>query len=100
MAGRFTVALLMLHHDTPRDRQAVADLLEALPDGSKVSKPDELGVFEVEVEADDFEHALQRVWDAVAVSGTDDHLVFLEHPELPEHWRRFSGTVEGGRATS
>ena len=33
----------------------------------------------------------ERVWDAVAASGTDDHVVFLEHPELPEHWRRFSG---------
>jgi hypothetical protein len=31
------------------------------------------------------------VWDAVAASGTDDHVVFLEHPELPEHWRSRSG---------
>jgi hypothetical protein len=29
---------------------------------------------------------LQRVWDAVAASGTDDHIAFLEHPDLPEHW--------------
>jgi hypothetical protein len=27
----------------------------------------------------------------VAASGTDDHLLFLEHPELPEHWRSKSG---------
>jgi hypothetical protein len=31
------------------------------------------------------------VWDAVAASGTDDHVVFLEHPDLPEHWRERSG---------
>jgi hypothetical protein len=28
----------------------------------------------------------------VAASGTDDHIVFLEHPDLPEHWRRYSGS--------
>jgi hypothetical protein len=43
------------------------------------------------LEADDLEDALTRVWDAVAASGTDDHIVFLEHPELPEHWRHRSG---------
>jgi catechol 2,3-dioxygenase len=96
MPERHRVALLLLHHGTPRDKRALAELLDALPDGSKVGKPDELGVFEVEVDADDQEHALQRVWDAVAASGTDDHLVFVEHPELPEHWRRFSRPVAGG----
>src|ERR671929_63260 len=30
---------------------------------------------------------LNRVWDAVAASGADDHIAFLEHPSLPEHWR-------------
>jgi hypothetical protein len=35
----------------------------------------------------DFEQALQRVWDAVALSGTDDHIVFTEHPAIPQHWR-------------
>lgn len=42
-------------------------------------------MFEIVLEADDEEKALQRVWDAVAASGTDDHIVFLEHPDLPEH---------------
>jgi hypothetical protein len=51
-----------------------------------------VGVFEVTLEAEDFEDALQRVWDAVAASGTDNHLLFLEHPDLPEHWREHSGT--------
>ncbi len=45
------------------------------------------GVFEIVLDADGQEQALQRVWDAVAASGTDDHLAFLGHPDLPEHWR-------------
>jgi hypothetical protein len=90
MAQRHTVAMLMLHFGTPRDREAREQLAEALGAG-EVGEPDEIGVFEVTVEADDFEAALQRVWDAVAASGTDDHIVFLEHPDLPEHWRPRSG---------
>jgi hypothetical protein len=90
MAQRHTVAMLLLHPGTPRDEQARADLADALP-GAEVGPSDELGVFEITVEADDVEQALQRVWDAVAASGTDDHVVFLEHPELPEHWRSRSG---------
>jgi hypothetical protein len=43
------------------------------------------------VDADDYEQALNIVWDAVAASGTDDHIVFLEHPDLHEHWRARSG---------
>jgi hypothetical protein len=90
MANRQAVAMLMLHFGTPRDQEARAQLAAALPE-DEVGEPDEVGVFEVALDADDREEALQRVWDAVAASGTDDHIVFLEHPELPEHWRRFSG---------
>ena len=53
------------------------------------------GEFEIRLEADDLEQALERVWDAVAASGTDDHIVFLEHPDLPEHWRARSGRPSG-----
>jgi hypothetical protein len=90
MAQRHAVGMLMLHIGTPRDREAREQLAAALPDG-EVGEPDEVGVFEVAVEADDREAALQRVWDAVAASGTDDHIVFVEHPDLPEHWRPRSG---------
>jgi hypothetical protein len=34
---------------------------------------------------------MTQVVDAVALSGTDDHIVFLEHAEIPEHWRQRSG---------
>jgi hypothetical protein len=86
----YTIDMLLFHGDTPRDEEAHEQLKEVLP-GAEVGEPDDLGVFEVTVEADDLEGALQRVWDAVAASGTDDHLLFLEHPDLPEHWRSRSG---------
>lgn len=81
-----TIGMLLLHADSPRDREAREELAAAL-DGSQVGEPDELGVFEVSVPDDDEEAALNRVWDAVAEAGVDDHILFLEHPELPEHWR-------------
>ena len=84
MADRYVVAMLMLHVGTPRDQEARRQLADALPPGSEVAEPDEVGVFEVHVDADDYEQALNIVWDAVAASGTDDHIVFLEHPDLPE----------------
>jgi hypothetical protein len=90
MPQPYAIAMLMLHDGTPRDLQARAQLAAVLPDAT-VTEPDEVGEFEVVVEADDLEDALTRVWDAVAASGTDDHIVFLEHPELPEHWRHRSG---------
>jgi hypothetical protein len=90
MAQRYAIGMLVLHVGTPRDREARAELAAVLPE-AQVSEPDDIGVFEVALDAEDQEDALTRVWDAVAASGTDDHIVFLEHPELPEHWRRYSG---------
>jgi hypothetical protein len=85
------IGMLTLHPGTPRDAQAREQLAAALP-GAEVGEPDETGVFEIAVEADDEEQALEQIWDAVAASGTDDHIVFLEHPELPEHWRERAGS--------
>ena len=73
--------MLMLHYGTPRDQEARAQLAAALPE-AEVGEPDEVGVFEVALDAEDREDALLRVWNAVAASGTDDHIVFLEHPDL------------------
>lgn len=78
--------MLMLHLGTPRDKEAREQLAEALPDAS-ISPSDDIGVFDVVLDAKDLEDALGRVWDAVAASGTDDHIAFLEHPDLPEYWR-------------
>jgi hypothetical protein len=94
MAKPYTVSMLMLHLGTPRDQEARVQLSEALP-GASVGEPDGIGVFDVVLDADDLEGALLRVWDGVAASGTDDHIVFLEHPDLPEHWRTRSGRPGG-----
>ncbi|MGZ6576283.1 MAG: hypothetical protein ACXVHQ_36320 [Solirubrobacteraceae bacterium] len=91
---RYVVSILMLHYGSPRDQEARDQLAATLP-GATVGPPDDVGVFDVSLDADDLEDALTRVWDAVAASGTDDHLVFLEHPELPEHWRPRSGRPAG-----
>jgi hypothetical protein len=89
-----TVSMVMMHLGTPRDQEAREQLAAALPD-ARVGAPDDVGVFEIELDAGDREDALTRVWDAVAASGTDDHLAFLEHPELPDHWRHLSRPAPG-----
>jgi hypothetical protein len=94
MPERHRVAMVLLHPGTPRDEEAWAQLRDALPE-AETSPPDDVGVFEVALDADDQEQALERVWDAIATSGTDDHIVFLEHPDLPEHWRTRSGRPGG-----
>jgi hypothetical protein len=88
---RQRVVMLMMHLGTPRDRKAREELAAALPPHATVGEPDEIGVFEIELEAGDFEDALHQVWNAVAASATDDHIVFLEHPDIPEHWRPRTG---------
>lgn len=94
MAQRHVISMLMRHPGTPRDLEARSQLAAALA-GAEVGEPDETGVFEVALDAEDREQAFERVWDGVAASGTDDHIVFLEHPELPEHWR-FRSASPGG----
>ena len=84
------VEMYLLHGGSPRDLEAREELESALED-AEVTEPDDVGVFEIHLEADDKEQALQLVWDAVAASGTDDHIVFFEHPDLPEHWHRVAG---------
>jgi hypothetical protein len=76
-----------------RASAAVAELDAALPD-AEVTPPDDLGVFEIALDSTDREGALERVWDAVAAAGVDDHVVFLEHPDLPEHWQHRSGSPQ------
>jgi hypothetical protein len=92
MTQRHAVAMLTLHPNTIRDHQAREELAAALP-GVSVGVPDEEGVFEILLDAEDQEGALSQVWNAVAASGTDDHIAFLEHPDLPEHWRHRSRSV-------
>ncbi len=95
MPQRFTVEMFLLHPGTPRDLEARQQLAEALPPDADAGEPDETGAFDITLDAENLEDALRRVWGAVASSGTDDHIVFLEHPELPEHWRPKSGRPGG-----
>ena len=74
-----------------RADRALAELDVALPE-ARLEPPDELGVFEIVLDAQDQEGALQRVWNAVAAAGADEHVVFMEHPDLPEHWRARAGS--------
>jgi hypothetical protein len=62
-------------------------LAEQLPD-AELGKPDsDTGVFDVKLDSESREEALNHVWNALAAAGADDEIVFLEHPDIPEHWR-------------
>ena len=71
----------------PHGEEVRAALLDALGN-PPATEPDETGTFEVTVEADPIDDAPLAVWNALAASGADDHILFIEHPNLPEHWRR------------
>jgi hypothetical protein len=85
MADRYSIGMVLLDRGAKSD-EARAKFVAAL-DGAAASEPDETGTFEVSIQCDSQDAALNRVWDAVAASGADDHIAFLEHPALPEHWR-------------
>jgi hypothetical protein len=85
MADRYSIGMVLLDRGAKSD-EARAKFVAAL-DGAPASEPDETGAFEVSIQCDSQDAALNRVWDAVAASGADDHIAFLEHPALPEHWR-------------
>jgi hypothetical protein len=91
--ARQTVTMLMLHGATPRDLEAREQLAAALPEDAEVGDPDDIGVFDLSLDAADLEDAMLAVWNAVAASGADDHILFLEHPDLPEHWRTRSAAT-------
>jgi hypothetical protein len=89
-----TIALQLLDR-TPRAKRAVEDLVRCLG-AVKCSEPDGDGTFEVRVDCESQETALQHVWDAMAAAGADDHLVIMEHPHIERHWEhRADGPVAG-----
>ena len=63
MAQRHSIGMVLLDRGEPADQ--ARDRLAAALAGATVTEP-----------------------DAVAAAGADDHIAFLEHPSLPEHWRR------------
>jgi hypothetical protein len=84
--GEFKVGLRQELRGEHGDAMRAA-LLDALG-GAPATEPDEAGTFEVTVEADSIDGALLKVWNALAAAGADEHILFIEHPNLPGHWRR------------
>jgi hypothetical protein len=82
--GEHRIALQLLDR-TPRGLRARADFIAAL-DNAKATDPDEGGSFEVCFDCAGQDDALDCVWNAMAASGADDHLVILEHPPIARHW--------------
>ncbi|HEY2600863.1 MAG TPA: hypothetical protein VGI67_04845 [Thermoleophilaceae bacterium] len=81
------VVSLLLDEPGPDAKAAYGRLAEQLSNAD-VGEPDpETGVFDVTLEADTREEALLHVWNALAAAGADDEIVWLEHPDVPEHWR-------------
>jgi hypothetical protein len=70
----------------PHGEEVRGRLLEALGN-PPATDPDETRTFEVRVEGETVDDALLEVWNALAAAGADDHILFIEHPNLPEHWR-------------
>jgi hypothetical protein len=87
MSERHIVKLVVDHSAADPPSHALHDLAAALGEDATVGEPDEAGVIELTVEAEDFEAAVKRVFDAMAASGADDHFEIAEHPEIPGHWR-------------
>jgi hypothetical protein len=85
MADRFSIGMVLLDRGA-KSVDARTKFAAALK-GAAASEPDDVGAFEVSVECESQEAALNHVWDALAASGADDHIAFLEHPSLPQHWR-------------
>jgi len=75
----YTVGLIAEHGDTPRDEEARDQLAEVLDDAEIGPIDADTGVFEVELEADSQDAAIQRVIDAIAEAGVDDHMRLAEH---------------------
>lgn len=79
---------LVMDRVGPLADAALERLAEALgPDGQVSEVDPETGVFDATVEADSREDALLRVWDALAAAGADDEILFIEHSDVPRHWR-------------
>lgn len=93
-----TIGLIATSHSVTA-RSDLAELRQVLADrGAEAGTPDPVGVFVARVPATSREEALQTVFDAVAAAGADDHVAFLDHPDVPRHWRRWhvdSGEIAG-----
>ena len=81
------VVTLVIDQPGPAGDAALERLAEQLSDAQLAPPDPDTGVFDVTLDAESREEALNRVWNALAAAGADDEIVFLEHPDVPEHWR-------------
>ena len=79
MSEQHRVGLLAMHGNTPRDHQARDQLAAALPGAEVAPIEDDTGAFEIALEAASQDDAVQRVIDAIAAAGVDDHIQLAEH---------------------
>ena len=79
MSEQHRVGLVARHVDTRRDQKARAQLVEALPNAECAAFDPDTGAFEVTLEAESQEDAIRTVRDAIAATGTDDHIQLAEH---------------------
>lgn len=78
---------LLVDQPGPAGNAAYRRLVEQLSD-AQVEQPEaDTGVFDVTLDSDSRDEALNHVWNALAAAGADDEILFLEHPDVPEHWR-------------
>lgn len=85
--GDQQVVTLVIDPPGAAARAAHRRLAEQLGD-AQVGDPDrDTGVFDVSFDSESREEALNHVWNALAAAGADDEIAFLEHPDIPEHWR-------------
>jgi hypothetical protein len=81
------VVTLVVDQPGKQAKDAYQRLVEQLDDAD-VGQPDtDTGVFDVTLDSASREEALNHVWNALAAAGADDEILFLEHPDIPEHWR-------------
>jgi hypothetical protein len=81
------VVTLVIDEPGELGEEAYKRLSEQLDD-AEVGEPDpDTRVFDVTLDSDSRDEALNHVWNAVAAAGADDEILFLEHPDIPEHWR-------------
>ena len=87
----YSVAMVLLERGETKNKRSYERFAGVLGEAARVGEPNERGVFEVELDMPDEEAALQRAWNAIAVSLTTDNIVLLDRPDLPEQWRHLAG---------
>jgi|GEM_PF-4213405 len=82
----FSIDMLMLPRGEVKNQRSFGSIVEWMGQMATVTDPDESGVFQIELEADDLESAITHAWNSVGGSGTGDHVFLLQTDDLPQSW--------------